>query len=87
MDCYEVLWKKSAERDLRNIDKHQIPRIIKAVESLSKNPFPSKYRKLRDTERIYRIRIGEYRLIYEVDTDEKVITIYHIRHRKDAYRK
>jgi len=87
MDCYDIQWKKSVEKDLRNIDPHQIPRIIKTVELLSKNPFPSQYRKLRDTERMYRIRPGEYRVIYEVNTKMKIITIYHIRHRKDVYRK
>ena len=39
MDSYEIQWKNSAERDLRNIDPQQVPRIIKAVETLVDNPF------------------------------------------------
>ncbi len=87
MACYELLWKKSAEKDLRKIDQQQIRRLVREVELLAKNPFASQYRKLRDTEHIYRIRVGDYRIIYEVDTKDKVVTIYYIRHRKEAYRR
>jgi mRNA interferase RelE/StbE len=87
MDSYEIWWKKSAEQDLRNVDKKQVPRIIKAIESLLSNPFPPQHRRLHGSERDYRIRIGDYRIIYQVDIKKKVIIIYHIRHRKEAYRK
>ena len=87
MDSYEIQWKDSAERDLRNIEPQQVPRIIKAVESLVDNPFPRQHRKLRGSERDYRIRVGDYRVIYQVDTKRKVLTIYHVRHRREAYRR
>lgn len=87
MDSYEILWKKSVEKDLRNIDPSQLPRIIKAVESLADNPFPLQCRKLKGSERDYRIRAGDYRVIYQVDTGTKVVIIYRVRHRKEAYNK
>lgn len=87
MDSYEVRWKNSAERDLRKISSQQIPRIIKAVDSLVDNPFPSQHRKLRGSERDYRIRVGDYRVIYQVETKTEVVVIYHVRHRREAYRK
>jgi len=87
MDSYEIQWKDSAERDLRNIEPQQVPRIVKAVESLVDNPFPRQHRKLRGSERDYRIRVGDYRVIYQVDTKRKVLTIYHVRHRREAYRR
>lgn len=87
MRSYEIQWKHSAERDLRNIDPQQIPRIIQAVESLVNNPLPSQSRKLRGSERDYRIRVGDYRVIYQADVKTKVVTIYHVRHRREAYRK
>jgi mRNA interferase RelE/StbE len=87
MGSCEVWWKGSAERDLRNIDPQQIPRIIQAIEFLADNPFPSQCRKLRGSERDYRIRVGDYMVIYEVDVKAKVVTIYHVRHRREAYRK
>lgn len=87
MDSYEVRWKNSAEQDLRKISSQQIPLIIKAIESLVDNPFPRQHRKLRGSERDYRIRVGDYRVIYQVETKTKVIVIYHVRHRREAYRK
>jgi mRNA interferase RelE/StbE len=87
MGSYEIRWKRSAERDLRNIDPQQVPRITKAVESLVDNPFPSQHRKLRGSERDYRIRVGDYRAIYQVDIKTKIVIIYHVCHRKEAYRK
>lgn len=87
MASYEIQWKHSAEKDLRGIDKQYIPRILETVETLSNNPFPSQHRKLHGSESSYRIRIGDYRIIYQVDSENKLIVIYHVRHRKDAYRK
>ena len=87
MHSYEILWKSSAERELRNIDSSTIPRIIEAIELLADNPFPSQCRKLRGSERNYRIRVGDYRVIYQVDVKTKVIIIFHVRHRKEAYHK
>ncbi|MBA2123438.1 hypothetical protein B9J78_00595 [bacterium Unc6] len=87
MAFYEIQWKRSAERDLRNIDPQQTPRIIKAVESLTDDPFPLQHRKLRGSERDYRIRVGDYRVICQVDTKTKIVIIYHVRHRREAYRK
>jgi len=87
MDSYEILWKRSAERELRNIDPKQLSRIINAVESLVDNPFPPQYHKLGGSERGYRIRVGDYRVIYQADTKAKIVTIYHVRHRREAYRK
>ncbi len=86
MGSFEIQWKRSAERDLRNIGKQHIPRIIKTIESLAANPFPSQYCKLRGTERLYRIRVGDYRVIYQVDAEAKIVIIYYIRHRREAYR-
>ena len=86
MGSYKIEWKRSAEKELRAIDKQYIPKIIEAVESLAIDPFPSQSRKLRDVEKSYRIRVGNYRVVYQVDVGEGIITIYHIRHRKDIYR-
>ena len=87
MDSYNIQWKKSAEKDLLNIDHQQIPRIIKSVESLIKNPFPNQSLKLHGTNKLYRIRIGNYRVIYQVNNNENILTIFYVRHRKDVYRK
>ena len=60
MDSYEILWKHSAEQDLRKIDRQYIPQIIKVIESLATNPFPPQHQKLRSVEHFYRLRVGDY---------------------------
>jgi mRNA interferase RelE/StbE len=87
MALFEINWKSSSESDLRKIDKQYIPRIVDAIESLANNPFPSQSKKLKDSESGFRLRIGDYRIIYQVDSEKKEIIIYHLRHRKDAYRR
>lgn len=86
MASYKVEWKSSAERDLRGIDRQYISKIIEDVDALADNPFPPQSRKLQGVESSYRLRIGDYRVIYQVDTVRKFIIIFHVRHRKDAYR-
>ncbi|ODS41997.1 MAG: addiction module toxin RelE [Candidatus Altiarchaeales archaeon IMC4] len=83
---YKVEWKKSAVKELKKIDSKYIHRIIEAVEPLTDDPFPPQTRKLVESKSSYRIRIGDYRVVYGVDTENKIISIYRVRHRKDAYR-
>jgi mRNA interferase RelE/StbE len=87
MESYRILWKRSASHDLRKINQQQIPQIIRIVEQLADNPFPLQHRKLRSTEKFYRIRVGDYRVIYQVDTDAREVIIYYVRHRREAYRR
>lgn len=87
MESYRIEWKNSAEKDIRNIDKRHIPRIVTTIESLVDNPFPLHHRKLHGGESSYRIRVGNYRIIYQVDKKKMRVLIYHIRHRQEAYKK
>ncbi len=87
MGSFKIDWKSSSEHDLKKITKQYIPKIINAIESLADNPFPVQSKKLKDSESSYRLRIGDYRVIYQINSQSKVITIYHIRHRKDAYKR
>ena len=65
MEYYKILWKKSAAKELKNIDKQIIPKIISTVESLSKNPLPFGVKKLSGAEFNYRIRVGHRRDVYK----------------------
>ncbi len=87
MVSYKIVWKGSSEHDFRNIYRQYISRILKANESLADDPFPVQSRKHKDSESSYRLRIGDYRVIYQVDSQSKILTIYHVRHRKDAYKR
>ncbi len=86
MGTYRIEWKLSALRELKRLDRQVVPRIVTAVEALSSDPFPRGVKKLHGGEMTYRIRIGDYRVIYEVIADRVLVEIARVRHRKDAYR-
>ena len=85
-DYYHIVIKHSAKRELKKIDNKDLPRIIDKIKKLSINPFPPQATKLEGFKNLYRIRSGKYRIVYTVDTNEKIITIFHVRHRKDIYK-
>ncbi len=87
MASYNIEWKQSTKKDLRGISKGKIPKIIEAAESLAENPFPNGYVKLTGSEFTYRIRVRNYRIIYEVHDKEILILIVKVGHRKDVYQR
>lgn len=86
MASYSVRLKRSAEKDLRRIDKSRVPSIVAAFESLEKNPRPEGCRKLVGSDSTYRIRIGEYRVVYLIEDTICIVEVERVRHRKDVYR-
>ena len=85
MATYRVEWKSSAIREIRRLDRQAIPRVIDAIDSLSSDPLPRGSRKLHAGERTYRIRVGDYRVVYEILEGESVVEIIRVRHRSEAY--
>jgi mRNA interferase RelE/StbE len=59
---------------------------MKRIEALKDEPFPRQSIKLAGAEQLYRLRIGDYRVIYGVDVEVKQIIVHYVRHRRDAYR-
>jgi mRNA interferase RelE/StbE len=86
MASYRIEWKASAARELKRLDRFVIPRIVEAVGQLAEVPFPQGCRKLKGSADTYRIRIGDYRILYEVVERCLVIEIVRVKHRKDVYR-
>ena len=87
MASFEIQWKASAKKEFKKIDKVEIPKILKEIEKLSLEPYPTNHKKILGTEHIFRIKIGNYRVIYSVENEQLVIEIIRVRHRKEAYRK
>jgi mRNA interferase RelE/StbE len=87
MDSYNLQLKPSAEKDLRKLPKAIVQRVLLILEELPSDPFPHQHSKLSGTERLYRLRVGDYRIVYEVDEVALEITIHTIRQRQDAYRR
>jgi len=85
MDSYRVEWKRSAVKELRRLPKEVVARIVRAVGQLPTNPFPPGVRKLVGSEHTYRLREGNYRIIYNVEGLTLVIEIVKVGHRKDIY--
>lgn len=86
MASYQIEWRKSTKRDLKSIPAPQVERIINAVSALAENPRPSGCTKLSGSDFAYRIRIGDYRVIYEIFDNRLFIEIVKAAHRKDIYR-
>ena len=82
---YKIYFKKSVWKDFQTIPKKDLKNILETIESLSKDPRPSGCRKLSGQEK-YRIRKGQYRIIYSIQDDEISVWIVKVGHRKDIYR-
>jgi mRNA interferase RelE/StbE len=86
MEPFSLSFKKSAEKDLRKIPKEIIPHIFEHIETLASEPVPHDAYKPASTENLYRIRVGDYRVIYQVLHASREVTVIYIRHRSVAYR-
>jgi len=82
---YTLLAKPTVEKDLRPIPKRVLENISKAIKSLAIEPRQSQTEKLKGADG-YRIRIGDYRILYAIDDAARTVTIHRVRHRKEAYR-
>jgi mRNA interferase RelE/StbE len=86
MAFFDLQWRKSTRKDLRRIPREAVSRIVAAVAKLAEEPLPHGSEKLTGSERTYRIRVGDYRVVYELLRDAKIVEIQRVRHRKDVYR-
>lgn len=85
MEKYKIEIKKSAIKELNSIPQKDIQKIISKIQSLSSNPKPQGCTKLTNRED-YRIRVGNYRIIYSINDDILIITVIKIGNRKEIYR-
>ena len=84
--AYQVLVERAAEKDLRKISSEVRPRLVLALQSLAKNPRPAGSLKLTGSASDWRIRVGDYRIIYEIADEIRIVRINRVRHRGDVYR-
>jgi mRNA interferase RelE/StbE len=82
---YAVDTKPSARRELENLSDSLIARLVPKIEGLAANPRPSGCRKLRGYKDLWRIRVGDYRVVYIIDDDRKTVSVTRIAHRRDVY--
>jgi mRNA interferase RelE/StbE len=83
---HKVLLETAARKDLDKLSHSDFDRVFSAIKKLSGNPRPGGCAKIVGSENDWRIRIGIFRVIYEINDKQKVIRIMRIKHRREAYR-
>lgn len=85
MASYNIVFRQSVAKDLRSIPKQDVLRILRRIEGLADEPRPVGVEKLSGDEK-YRIRQGNYRILYAIDDDVITVTIVKVGHRRHVYR-
>ncbi len=86
MAAYRIEIKRSARKVLLSLPQADQTRIANAIDSLANDPRQPRTRKLKGTQGLYRFRVGDYRLIYEIQDEQLVVVVVKIGHRREVYR-
>lgn len=86
MASYQIEIKPSASKELEKLPRQMVVRVVAVIRELAEDPYPQGVRKLSGFDRTFRIRVGDYRVLYDIYENRLVIEIIQIRHRKDVYR-
>jgi mRNA interferase RelE/StbE len=85
MASYRIELKKSAAKEIERLPSVVLKRIIEKIESLATNPRPQGCKKLSGEEK-YRVRVGQYRILYEIMDEVLIVYVVKVSHRKEVYR-
>jgi len=85
MEPYKIVFKKSVAKDLKKIPKKDVSKILKVIRSLATDPRPHGVKKLSGQER-YRMRQGNYRILYSIEDAQLIITVVKVGDRREVYR-
>jgi mRNA interferase RelE/StbE len=83
---YRIELTPAARRDLGALPREVLPRVDARILDLSADPHSPRAKRLVGEEGILRVRVGDYRILYQVDDAAKVVTVVRVRHRRDVYR-
>jgi mRNA interferase RelE/StbE len=83
---YVITFARSAEKELATLPVTVVLRVRAAIDGLVVNPRPSGCKKLRNARNRWRVRVGDYRLVYSVDDNQRLVDIEAVRHRRFVYR-
>jgi len=84
---YDVTWSRDALKSVKNFDLKTRERIFGAAELLAFHPHPSTSKKVTGFDDLFRVRVGDYRIVYRVRDTELLIVVVAARHRRDVYRR
>jgi mRNA interferase RelE/StbE len=85
MADYAITFARSAQKELEDLDAPIVNRIFPKIEALGTDPRPPGCRKLKGEKNLWRIRVGDYRVVYSIDDAERTVDINRVRHRSEAY--
>jgi mRNA interferase RelE/StbE len=83
---YRIEVKERAIKELTKIQPDIGRRILRSIENLGSNPRPIQSHKLSESDSSYRLKVGDYRVLYQVSDSDKTITIFKVGHRREVYR-
>lgn len=84
---YRVFLERAAEKQLKQLSAKVHNRVIAAIKELAEKPRPTGCRKLTGSENDWRIRVGDYRVVYEIDDTTQEVRVNRVRHRREVYRR
>ncbi|HII67023.1 MAG TPA: type II toxin-antitoxin system RelE/ParE family toxin [Thermococcaceae archaeon] len=84
---FEVIFTKKAAKRVQNLENSHKNKLKEIIITLRENPFSYPYKKIKGEENIYRIRIGKFRILYEVDEKNNLIIIFKVERRERAYKR
>ncbi len=85
MTDYSITFARSARKEFESLDAPIVRRVLPKIEALAQEPRPRGCRKIQGERNLWRIRIGDYRVVYAVYDDERIVDIIAVRHRSKAY--
>jgi mRNA interferase RelE/StbE len=83
---YRVFLERAAEKDLARLSSEVHDRVITAIRGLANDPRPPGCRKLSGSKHDWRIRVGDYRVVYEIAEAIRIVRVNRVRHRREVYR-
>lgn len=86
MTEYAITLARSARRELEAMERSSAQRILAKIEKLATEPRPTACRKLQGRSGLWRLRVGDYRVIYSVDDSHRLVDVIAVRHRREVYR-
>ena len=86
MPEYQITFARSARKELQALAVEFAERVLKKIETLALNPRPAGCRKLSGAKDLWRLRVGDYRVVYKIDDHRRLIDVAVIRHRREVYR-
>jgi mRNA interferase RelE/StbE len=86
MANYDVALTSTAEKELKTLSSRLVARIVPRLENLVSNPRPPGCKKLSGGDDEWRIRVGDYRVVYTIDDAQLLVEVTRIRHRSEVYR-